>query len=145
MGAAIAARSAVEDGRIAAVILEAPYADLRDAVGAWIARMHVPRFLAVPILWRAEHLAGVSLHEPRPIDVAPKVNVPVLILHGSNDAVAPPEGVRKLAKAFAGTVEVIEVEGAKHGDVLDRGGRGLTERIAEWASQAIAKHEEGSR
>ena len=135
MGAAIAARAAVEDSRISAVILEAPYADLRDAVAAWIARMHLPRAFALPILWRAERLAGVSLHEPRPIDVAPRVDRPVLILHGTDDSVVPPADVRRLAGAFPGAVQVIEIDGAKHGDVFDRGGEELIEQIAAWAAR----------
>lgn len=133
MGAAIAARAAVEDDRIAGVVLEAPYADLRSAVGAWIARLRLPRWLAGPILWRARHLAGVSLHEPRPIEVAPRVRVPALILHGGADPVVPPEEARRLASAFSGRVEVVEVEGARHNDVFDRGGASLAERVAAWA------------
>ena len=58
------------------------------------ARMRLPRWLALPILWRAERLAGVSLHEPRPVDVAPRVTVPILLLHGSSDPVAPPASAR---------------------------------------------------
>lgn len=139
MGAAIAARAAVEDARISAVVLEAPYADLRDAVAAWIARMHLPRAFALPMLWRAERLAGVSLHEPRPIDVAPRVPVPGLILHGTLDPVVPPADVRRLADAFSRDIEVIEIEGAKHGDVFDRGGDALIERIAAWAMAARRK------
>ncbi|MDB5353490.1 MAG: internalization-related competence protein ComEC/Rec2 [Planctomycetota bacterium] len=137
MGAAIAARAAVEDSRIAAVILEAPYADLRDAVASWIGRMHLPAFFAVPILLRARQLAGVSLHEPRPIEVAPAVTVPVMILHGTEDPVVPVADARRLANAFGGAVEVLEIVGAKHGDVFERGGEELAIRIDMWMRGGI--------
>ena len=139
MGAAIAARAAVEDERIAGVILEAPYADLRGAVAAWIARLRVPRWLALPILWRAERLAGVSLHDPRPIDVARSVRVPVLVLHGGLDPVAPPAEARRLAAAFPVKAVVVEVADAGHGNVFDQGGESLVTRLDEFAANAVAQ------
>jgi pimeloyl-ACP methyl ester carboxylesterase len=125
-------RAAGRRGRSAdpALILEAPYPDLVATVGAWLARLRLPRALAGPLVLRAGALAGVSLARPRPIDLAPRVGVPVLILHGTDDPIIPPAEVRRLAAAFPRPAAVVEVAGARHGDVFDVGGPELMERIA---------------
>ena len=136
MGAAVAARAAADDPRIAGLILEAPYADLGAAVAAWLGLMRLPKLFAAPMLARASKLAGVSLREPRPVAVARRVTIPTLILHGTADPVCLPAEVSRLAQAFAGPVEIIEVEGAKHGDVFDLGGSSLVERVTAWTSRS---------
>jgi pimeloyl-ACP methyl ester carboxylesterase len=137
MGAAIALRAAVEDPRIAALILEAPYPDLRAAVGAWLRAVRIPRGLAGPILRRAGRLAGVPLDRPRPLDLAPSVRVPTLILHGTADPIIPPSEARRLADAFPRPATLIEVPGARHSDVFDVGGAELADRIAAFLDDAI--------
>ncbi len=128
MGAAIAVRAATLDPRIGALVLEAPYADLRAAVAGWLRRMRLPGLFAGAILARAEVLAGVSLHEPRPIDLAPKLSIPTLILHGTADPIVRLANARRLASAFAGPVELVEIPGARHHDVFTHGGEALADR-----------------
>src|SRR5207237_8808885 len=83
MGAAVALRAAAEDpdGRIAALVLEAPYHDLEAAIVVMLRRFRLPgpRLLARLIARRAEALAGVSLPRPTPLDLAPRVAFPTLI------------------------------------------------------------------
>jgi uncharacterized protein len=133
MGAAVALRAAAEDdqARIAALVLEAPYHDLEAAIGAMIRRFRLPgsRLLARLIARRAEALAGVSLTRPRPLDLAPKVAVPTLIVHGSNDALVPLSDAQRLADAFPAPARLIEVAGARHTDILDVGRPELLDRI----------------
>ena len=91
MGAAIALRAAAEDPRIAALVLESPYLDLEETLAALLRRFRLPlsRPLARLALARAEALAGVSLTRPRPLDLAPRVATPTLIIHGSDDQLIP--------------------------------------------------------
>jgi competence protein ComEC len=135
MGAAVVLRAAAGDPRIRALILEAPYPDLVVTVGAWLARLHLPRALAGPLVLRAGTLAGVSLARPRPIDLAPSVRVPTLILHGTDDPIIPPAEAARLAAAFPQPAEVVEVAGARHGDVFDVGGPEVMERIAAFLAE----------
>lgn len=136
MGSAVVLRAAAGDPRIRALILEAPYPDLVATVGAWLARLRLPRALAGPLVRRAGTLAGVSLARPRPIDLAPEVRVPALILHGTDDPIIPPAEVRRLAAAFPRPAAVVEVAGARHGDVFDVGGSELIDRIAAFLAEA---------
>ncbi|MBX6312306.1 MAG: alpha/beta fold hydrolase [Isosphaeraceae bacterium] len=145
MGAAIALRAAADDPRLAALVLEAPYADLRTAVAGWLARLRLPGRLAGLILLRARRLAGVSLARPRPIDLAPRVRVPVLILHGTADPIVPSHEARRLAAAFPNRAEIIEVPGAGHTSVFDLGGPELAVRIAAFLDDAVAPRIESNR
>ena len=141
MGAAIALRAAVDEPKIGALVLEAPYPGPLDH-GRRLAPadLRLPRFFARPILRRAQSLAGVSLEWPRPIDLAPRLGVPTLILHGSADPIVSVERVRRLADAFPKPATVIELAGARHADVFDVGGTAaLADRIAPFADRAIPR------
>jgi competence protein ComEC len=131
MGAAVAVRAAAADPRIRALVLEAPYPDLESAVAGWLGRLRVPRRLAHLIVHRAAALAGVSLSRPRPIDLAPEVRVPTLILHGTADPIVRLADARRLAEAFPTPAALVEVQGARHVDVMEVGGAALMERIVD--------------
>jgi pimeloyl-ACP methyl ester carboxylesterase len=138
MGAAVAIRAAALDPRIVALVLEAPYPDLVSAVAAWLARYRVPRRLAWPLVSRAAALAGVSLSHPRPIDLAPNVRVPVLILHGRDDPIVPFSEARRLASAFPTSAQLIEIPGARHIDVIKIGGPDLIARIMKFLEKMMS-------
>ncbi len=139
MGASTALRAASVDGRIAALVLEAPYRDLTPAVAAVLRRLRVPGGLAPLVLLRARSLAGIALDRPRPIDLAPRVDVPVLILHGTDDPIAPIAGAHALAAAFPRPAEVVEVAGAGHADVVGVGGDALIGRVGAFLDGATGE------
>jgi competence protein ComEC len=144
MGAAVALRAAALDDRVRALVLEAPYSDLRPTVAAGLRRRRLPAWLARPMLRRAARIVGTPLDRPRPIDVAPAVHIPVLILLGLNDHVAPRDDVRRLAAAFPTPPEIIEVPGAHHHDVFDVGGLALVGRIVAFLERAAEPRENES-
>ena len=82
-------------------------------------------------------LAGVSAPPPRPIDAAPRVAVPVLILRGAADALVSASETEALASALAGPVRRIDVEGARHSKIVDLGGPGLIDRVGEFLDRAV--------
>jgi pimeloyl-ACP methyl ester carboxylesterase len=138
MGAAVAVRAAAEDPRIKALILESPMVDLDDAVAVWFRkrRFPFPLRLASLVTRRAGRIAGVSLTRPRPLDLAPRVLGPVLIVHGSDDSLVPrPEAIR-LAAAFPGPLSFIDVPGAGHTDVVRIGGNELLEQITRFLRES---------
>jgi pimeloyl-ACP methyl ester carboxylesterase len=141
MGAAVALRAAVEDDRIGALILEAPYSDLRRALAARLARLPIPGVepLAGLVLSRASGIAGVPLDRPRPTDLARRASVPVLILRGGRDRIAPMAEVGLLYYAFprGRRPEVEAVPDAGHADVFERGGPGLAARINDFLDRAV--------
>ncbi len=132
MGAAIALRAAAEDPRLVALVLESPMVDLETSMAIVLGRRRLPcaKLLARLITGRASKLAGVPVHRPRPIDSAPCVACPTLIVHGTNDTLVSIEEARRLARAFASEPHWIEVPDARHTDVIDKGGEPLLDRIA---------------
>ena len=140
MGAAIAVRVAAADSRVRALVLDSPMADLELAMAVWFRNHRFPcaHLLARLVTRRAGRLAGVSLTWPRPIDVAPRVLCPVLIVHGSDDQLVTVREVRRLAGGFPNATGLIEVPGARHADVISVGGDALLERIIQFLQEVSA-------
>lgn len=139
MGAAIAVRAAAIDSRVKALILESPMVDLDEAMAVWFRkrRFPMPRFLARLTTRRAGKLAGVSLTQPRPIDLAPQVRCPVLIVHGSDDTLITGLEARRLAAALPALCQFIEIPGAGHADVIAIGGDGLLEQVTRFLREPV--------
>ena len=137
MGAAIALQTAARDHRLKALILEAPYARLHDSIARSLASRRLPAMLAGALLRRAGGIAGCELDHPCPEDAARAVRIPVLILHGSEDRIAPPSEVQRLASALPGPPGVVVVPGAHHGDIFEIGGAELTDRIADFLAGCL--------
>jgi hypothetical protein len=100
LGAAVVAELATEHPP-AALALRSPFADL-----ASVGRVHYP-FLPVGTLLLdrypvAEHVA--------------RVNVPTVVVYGTDDRIVPPEQSLAVAAAAAGPARVVAVEGADHND-----------------------------
>ena len=144
MGAATVLRAASVDRRIEALILEAPYHDLRSTVAAVLRLMRVPGWLAGLILWRASSIAGVSLDRPRPIDLAPGVEAAALVVHGTLDPIAAVDQARQLAGVIGAnhgrTAEFLEVAGAAHANVFAIGGDALSDAVLAFLDRAIPEN-----
>ena len=142
MGAATALKAAAIDPRVAAVVLEAPYLNLRRAVATLLRRLRVPPMMAGPILLRARRLAGVPLDHPDNHQTAPLVRVPVLIVHGENDRLVPPDHVKQLAALFPTPPGRLAVPDAGHADVVARGGPALLDQAGAFLDAAIPPRED---
>jgi competence protein ComEC len=138
MGAAIALRTAATEPRLSALVLESPMVDLEASMAGVLRRRKIPfsKVMARLITRRAGKLAGVPIHCPRPLDSAPKVACPTLIVHGTNDTIVAIDEARRLADAFPTYPRWFEVPDARHTDVVDKGGEELLDRIAEFLDQA---------
>jgi pimeloyl-ACP methyl ester carboxylesterase len=142
MGAAIALRTAVEDGRVRALVLEAPMVDLQAAVATLTRSRKVPMapLLSRLIVARAGRLAKVPLHRPRPLDLAARCDRPVVLVHGEDDPLIPSARARVLAAAFPTPAAYIEVPGARHADVARVGGPDLLAEILAFVDRRVEAH-----
>lgn len=138
MGAVIALRAAAEDTRIGALILEAPYVELRSAIAAGLRRNRLPGWLAGPILRRARKIIGRALDRPAPPELAARVAIPTLLVAGCDDAVAPPRDIDRLARCFPVPPTRINLAGAGHQNILDVGGASLVDGITNFLDRAGA-------
>ena len=141
MGAATALRASASDPRLMALVLEAPFDDLRAAVATVLRKMRVPGALSPLVLARARWLAGVSLDRPRPLDLAPRVAAATLVVHGSNDPLVPVTRARALAERIGGdhgrAARFLEVPGARHADVFEIGGDDLALAVVAFLDRAV--------
>ena len=141
MGAAIALRAASVDSRAVALVLEAPMVDIVRSTATVLRR----RRLAVPevpgrlVVRRAGKLAGMRIDRPGPLETAPRVRCPTVIIHGTDDSIVPCEEARRLADAFPLPPHWFDVAGAKHIDVIDKGGEPLLEQIAAVLDKAAGR------
>ena len=87
--------------RPAALVLSSTFASLRETV-----QWHYPYFLFQYCLWDTWNS----------IDIAPRVQVPVIVTHGTADAFVPIEQGKRLSEAFP-NCEWIEVSDGEHNDI----------------------------
>ncbi len=141
MGAAIALRAAAADSRIVALVLESPMVDLDASVAVLLRKkwLPFPELLARLVTRRAGKLAGVSLSRPRPIDSAPCVTCPTLIVHGTDDWLVPIAEARRLADAFPTPPRWFDVAGAGHTNVIAKGAEPLFEQIAAFLDEVTPR------
>ena len=100
LGSAVAIRLAVEH-KPAALILRSPFTSLAD-----VGRRHYP-LLPVRLLLQDRFAS---------IDIAHRIQSPVLVIAGSRDAVVPIELTRRLYAAILAPKTLVELPGADHND-----------------------------
>jgi alpha-beta hydrolase superfamily lysophospholipase len=117
LGAAVALQAAAEDPRIRAVVAAAPFSDLRTIVNdrAPILESAADLRAAIEI---AERKAGFDVDTVSPVTSAARIQVPVLLLHGTRDTTIRPIHSARIMEALAGPKRRIVVDGANHYDVL---------------------------
>lgn len=125
MGAATALLHAHRDPSIAAMILDSPFADLRQLVDEIVASgqeqsgTNVPAFLvATGVRFVASSIksrAGLDINTLKPIQNVDTCFVPALFIAGEHDHFVPPHHARQIAAKYAGEHELLVVEGG-HND-----------------------------
>jgi dipeptidyl aminopeptidase/acylaminoacyl peptidase len=89
-GAAASIYAAAEDPALAALALDAPFADLWVAAGEMLGSRGVSPWLRYPLSLAVRWRAGIDLKRIRPIDAIEEIRVPILFIHGDADNQVPP-------------------------------------------------------
>jgi pimeloyl-ACP methyl ester carboxylesterase len=101
LGAAVAINVAAERDDLAAIVVEAPFADYRSAIAAHAQIMQMPLPTLQPLAVRlAEWISGADFAAVRPADHLPRVRCPVLLIHGGDDPFVPRDDVHALDAAM---------------------------------------------
>jgi alpha-beta hydrolase superfamily lysophospholipase len=146
LGAAAALLCAADDRRVDALVLSGCYTSMREVVPA-TAQHVAPLVMAVhgqdiqSMITSAAVKAGFVPEMASPLRAAPRVQVPVLLVHGAEDRFTPPDHSRQLKEAMGGPVELVLISGADHNDpVLDaRESRKTIEIILAWLESAAQR------
>ena len=106
MGGATVLRAAARGAALRAVVADSAFADARAvATGFTAAATGMPRVLALPFVWSAEHVHGLPLARGDTVAaLAGRRLPPVLLIHDRNDPIVPLEDCRRLAAAIPGAV-----------------------------------------
>ncbi|HEV8303451.1 MAG TPA: alpha/beta hydrolase [Gemmatimonadales bacterium] len=121
LGSAVATRTAA-DHPVAGLILESPFTNARD-----MATRHFRLFALFPLRLGLDNLATIR-----------RVRGPVLIFHGTGDALVPFEMGRRVAQAAQqrGPVEFVILEGSGHNETYDAGGRAYRDKLWRFVGRA---------
>jgi uncharacterized protein len=130
-GAAVALQAAALDSRIRGVVSIASFARLEDVI-----RRHAPSFAGEPGLQRvlasAEHEARFRVDAVAPEDAARSIDAPVLLVHGLQDTVVPPDHALRIWRRIPDHTQssLVLVRDAGHADLLGR--QSTWERVRSW-------------
>jgi uncharacterized protein len=121
LGSAVATRTAA-DHPVAGLILESPFTNARD-----MAKRHFRLFALFPLRLSLDNLATIR-----------RVRGPVLIFHGTGDALVPFEMGRRVAEAAQerGPVEFVILEGSGHNETYDVGWKAYKRKLADFVGGA---------
>lgn len=109
LGGPVAAEVALRGGGAAALILESSFTSLPEMTG----------------------LGGLLSQRMDVVDKLRRLDLPVLVVHGAEDTVVPPEMAQRLYDAARGPKRLVMVEGAAHSWVLRRAGGAVFEALRE--------------
>jgi len=118
LGAGASIVAAVGDGRVAAVIAEAPYRLPPTPARRVLLNVRMPHVLNLrPALWALGTIFGVGPRF-RAFDRAAhaaRLTCPLLVLHGTDDGVCPVQDGREIAAAARGTF--VAIDGGGHNNL----------------------------
>lgn len=120
LGAAVALQAAAVDARVVAVVAASPFSDLPSIVRERARWLLLPPSYVDAALARAGELGRFRPGEASPVALAPRLRVPVLLLHGAEDRKTPPVHSRRIAAALATPPELVILPGVGHDEILGR-------------------------
>ncbi|MGH9787906.1 MAG: alpha/beta hydrolase [Candidatus Acidiferrales bacterium] len=139
MGGAIALQSAAEEPRVAGVVAESAFSDLREvsydyaglSVTPWLGRT-----LFRPAVWtgipRAEREGDFRADEVSPEKAVAARAFPVLLICGTADRAIPPQHSQRLYQAATGPKELWLVPGAEHSAALGEAPEEFERRVVSF-------------
>lgn len=117
MGAAAAILAAADGPPLRGLVLDSSFADLAGLVDDLLTARYVPAWPLRPLAFQvAGWRAGFEPHAVVPAADMASIVAPVLLIHGTEDRLVPPEHAEQLAAAAAGPVELMWLPGSGHND-----------------------------
>lgn len=117
LGAAVGLQAAAEDPRISAVVAAESFSDLETIAGE-----RAPWFFTPALIDHALRIADergrFQVRATSPVAAAPRIQVPVLLVHGELDRETPPDHSRRIFDALRVEKQLLIVPGAGHNQSL---------------------------
>jgi fermentation-respiration switch protein FrsA (DUF1100 family) len=134
MGAAVALQAAALDERIAAIVAEASFTDLRTIMVDYQKRMtKLPwHFLRNAAMTRSQKIAKFKAREVSPLQAVKSVRKPILFIHGTDDSHISTAYSKALYQNANEPKELLLVPRGDHTDLLNVGGGEYVQRITSF-------------
>lgn len=113
-----------------AVVLESPFASIRDMAGATLPWLPVGRFLRT----KYDNLAKIG-----------RLGAPLLVMHGDRDSVVPFEQGQRLFTAAPEPKRFYRIAGADHNDTYLTGGSAYWAALSAFVEEAVASGDGSTR
>jgi len=141
LGAATAMIAVGEELEIAAVWADSSFGDIREAIRDELRRSGYPTLLEAGGIFAGKVLAGDDLAGHSPLDATAKLHGrPIFLTMGSEDDRIDPGDLDELAaavRAAGGTVDVWQVQGARHTQALRLYPDEYEQRLVDFFSAAL--------
>jgi pimeloyl-ACP methyl ester carboxylesterase len=142
LGAAVALQEAADDPRVIGVVGVSTFSDLRT-----VATERAPFFASRANLRDAIALAEAQgkfrVDDASPLAAAPRIHVPVLLLHGADDRDTRPAHSQRVHDALGGPKRLALVPRAEHNDVLNK--EWVWDAISDWLDHVVAPASQAGR
>lgn len=135
LGGATVLQAAPEDPRIVAVVALASFAELEAIIRETAGPLASNEELMRNAVSDAESAADFRVDDVSPRRAAEKIEVPVLLVHGSRDAFTDPSHSRRLYEALHAPKRLMIVQGATHYDVQDH--PQVWAAIGRWLAETV--------
>ena len=131
IGAATALAVAAENKKVKLLVLESIFTSLEDIIPNYIRFYTGIEIDSIPdeISETVFNSAGVPLEKIRPVDLAEKIKIPVLIIHGKKDEKVPLPEAEKVYNRIKGPKSLMVIDSATHNTLWEKGGRDYFKRI----------------
>ena len=148
MGAAAASLAAAEEPGIRALVLDSPYASAAELIMSETRfRTGLPKWFAAIFVVGAVTLAyflfEIKTDDMRPERAVSKLDYPVLVIHGTDDARIPPEHGRRVFEAAMKGSSLWMVEGAEHAAAFVENKSEYAARVADYFLSRLRSSKEG--
>jgi pimeloyl-ACP methyl ester carboxylesterase len=134
LGAAVALQTAPLEPKVRAVVAMSTFSDLRTVATQRAAVIHFPSFAIDWAFERSERDGQFVVDEASPLRAAPRITVPVLLIHGAADHNTPPSHSAAVFAALRGPKQLLIVPSAGHNDVLRPA---LWPQIDSWLEESV--------
>ena len=144
LGAAILLQSLSRESRFCSAVAESPFASFREVAydrmgqrlgaGAWMGRTLFGPLVSEAFLcarWRY----GIDFDKETPAKSAASTQVPVLLIHGTQDFNIPLRHCEAILKNHSGVMEFWQVPGAGHTGAFGREPEEFERRVTGWFSR----------
>ena len=118
MGAATVMMAAGEDlpKNVQHVLADCGYSSAKEIIKKIIAEMHLPPSLVYPFVWLGARIfGGFNLEQTSPMEGVKNAKVPVIFIHGDDDAFVPHNMSERLYDACITKKKLVLIKGAGHG------------------------------